>query len=263
MDNFLGLIPAERRQRILEIIRAKGTVRVSALSDLLGVSELTIRRDLENLEQEGFLERTHGGAVSNRRISLEPLFSEKHRLQLVEKDQIGAAAASRIKDGETVFIHSGSTTLHIFKHLTNKHNLRLITSNASALTEFQNLDAELILIGGVYREQSNSLVGSLAIASLQQFNASKCIIGVDGVSPKYGLTTPNLLEAEVARTMIERTRGERIVVADSSKFGKVAEVVTAPLEKIDTLIVDDSFNESLRADFEELGIQIIIAVPER
>jgi DeoR/GlpR family transcriptional regulator of sugar metabolism len=262
MEKTLGLIPAERYLRIYEIIRLQGTVQVSSLSDLLGVSRLTIRRDLEHLENEGILERTHGGAIFTPHIQLEPLFTEKDRLNREEKQHIGEAAAAMMEDGDTVFINSGSTTLQIFRHLNEKKNLCLITSNMGAHREVRNHGIEVILVGGTYREQSNSLVGPLAIATLNQFNANKCFIGVDGVSLKYGLTTPALQEAEIARKMIERTRGKKIVIADHTKFGKVADAVTAPLEAVDILLVDSGFDESFRFDIEDLGIEIVVA-PER
>ncbi len=253
------LIPAERRNRIREIIRAQGIVRVSALSELLGVSEITIRRDLEQLEHEGVLERTHGGAIYSQRMRLEPLYTEKDRVHREEKRQIGAAAAALVADGETLLINSGSTTLQIFRHLADRENLRVITSNMGAVMETRGLDLELIFVGGTYREQSNSLVGPLALHSLQQVYGTKCFIGVDGISRKYGLTTPVSQEAEIARTMIERTHGQVIVVADHSKLGVVADFMTAPIEKVDVLVVDNGFEESYRDELEELGIEIIVA----
>jgi len=254
-----ALLPAERRNRIRELTRAQGSVRVSALSELLGVSEITIRRDLEQLEQDSMLERTHGGAIYSHRLRLEPLYTEKDRIRREEKHQIGTVAAALVEDGDTLLINSGSTTAQIFRHLAGRRNLRVITSNIGAVRETQGLDLELILIGGTYREQSNSLVGPLALLSLQQVYGSKCFIGVDGISRKYGLTTPILQEAEVARTMIERTHGQVIVVADHSKLGVVADFMTAPIEKVGILVVDSGFDEGYREELEELGIEILVA----
>ena len=135
----------------------------------------------------------------------------------------------------------------------------MITSNIGAFREIQGLKLELILTGGEYRDESNSLVGPLTALSLQQAYGSKCFIGVDGVSIKYGLTTPTLREAEVARTMIERTRGQVIVVADYHKLGVVANFQTASMEEIDTLVVDSGFDESYREELEDLGIEIVVA----
>lgn len=253
------LIPAERRNRIRSIVNDQGIVRVSLLSELLKVSEITIRRDLEHLEQEGVLERTHGGAIQSQRMQWEPLYTEKYHIHSKEKRQIGKAAASLVQDGDALLVNSGSTTFHIFRHLAGRKNLRVITTNMGAALETQGLDLELLLVGGTYREQSNSLVGPLAMLSLQQVYGSKCFIGVDGISRKYGLTTPTLQLAEIARAMIERTKGRVIMVADHSKLGVVADFVMAPIEKVDVLVVDGDFDESYRGELEELGIQILVA----
>ncbi len=232
---------------------------MSTLSELFQVSELTIRRDLEYLEGIGYLERTHGGAKYYPKMRSEPLFVEKDRVHREEKEHIAVAAADMVEDGETIFINSGSTTLRIFRHLTKKKNIQIITSNAAAVVEARGLDLNLYLIGGQYRERSNSLVGSLARQSLQQLVANKCFIGVDGISEKYGLTTPSLDEAEIARQMIERTQGSKIVVADHSKFGRIADSITASLDEIDFIIVDQGFDESFRKDLEAFGVKILIA----
>ena len=143
----IGLIPAERRNRIHEIIRDQGIVRVSTLSDMFGVAEVTIRRDLEQLEQDDILvERTHGGALFSRRMRSEPPYSEKDQIHLEEKQQIGLEAAALIEDGDILLINSGSTTKQIFQHLADRKNLRVITSNLGALRETQGQNLEFIFI---------------------------------------------------------------------------------------------------------------------
>ncbi len=254
-----GLIPAERQERIHAVLRERGIVKVAELSELLGVSEITIRRDLEVLERKGLLERTHGGAVYTHRMSIEPLYTEKDRIRRPEKQRIGRAAAQLVEEGDTLLINSGSTTLQVIRHLAGRRNIRIITSNLGALLAAQEGDLELILIGGLFRPQSNSLVGPLATLSLQQVCGSKAIIGVDGISFKYGLTTPVLQEAEVARMMIERTQGPIIVVADHSKVGMVSNFITAPLEKVDILVTDGNLDDDYRKGLEERGLRVIIA----
>ncbi|MBC8447982.1 MAG: DeoR/GlpR transcriptional regulator [Chloroflexi bacterium] len=254
-----SLLPAQRRGRIHELLRTQGAVKVTDLSERLKVSEITIRRDLEVLEQEGILERTHGGAIYSHRMRVEPLYMEKDRIHRDEKELIGRAAAQLVEDGDTLLINSGSTTLQVIRHLVGKKNIRIITSNAGAVLAVQDSDVDLMLIGGSFRPQSNSLVGPLAVLSLQQIYGSKAFIGVDGISAKYGLTTPILHEAEVARLIIERTRGLVIVVADHSKLGVVADFVTAPLEKVDILVTDGGFDDEYRSGLEEPGVKITIA----
>ncbi|MFQ5814007.1 MAG: DeoR/GlpR family DNA-binding transcription regulator, partial [Anaerolineae bacterium] len=138
------LIPAERRNRILETLRAQGSVRVSTLGGLLGVAEVTIRRDLERLERQGLLERTHGGAIYSHRMRLEPRYTEKYLLHQDEKRAIGAAAAALVEDGDTLLINSGSTTLQIFRHLAGKE-VRVVTSNMGVGREAAGLGLEIIL----------------------------------------------------------------------------------------------------------------------
>jgi DeoR family fructose operon transcriptional repressor len=254
-----GLIPAERKLRIQKIIRSQGVVRVSRLSTLLGVSQITIRRDLEQLEEEGVLERTHGGAIMSQRLQLEHSFTEKDNINREAKRCIGMAAAQLVEDGDTLLINSGSTTLQIFPNLVGIKNLRVITSNLGAFLETREIDLELILTGGIFREQSNSLIGSFALHNIQKVFGNKCFIGVDGISRKHGLTTPILEEAEVARTMIERTKEQVIVVADPSKLGVVSNFVTASIDQVNTLVTYQGKDDEYLAGLEEEGIEIIIA----
>lgn len=255
-------IPADRRRQIHELLRRKGVVAVAELATLLGVSELTIRRDLDEMSRQGILERTHGGAILNQRVSVEPLYQQKDAAHRREKEAIGKAAAALVEDGDTLLVNSGSTTLEVIRALKNR-NVRIITSNLGAAAIAADGNFECILIGGLYRARSNSLVGALAELSLQQVYGSKAFIGVDGISFRYGLTTPILEEAEIARRMIERTPGPVIVVADHSKIGVVSNFVTAPIEKIQVLVTDAHIEENFRSELEKLGIRIIIAEPNQ
>jgi DeoR family fructose operon transcriptional repressor len=258
-----ALIPAERRRQIHELVRSHGVVKVTDLSNRLGVSEITVRRDLEALEQEGVLERTHGGAIYSHRMRIEPLYTDKDRVHRPEKQSIGQAAAALAEDGETLFIGSGSTALQVIRYLrlSGRQGITIITNNIGAVTEVQDSDLELILIGGTFRQQSNSLVGPLGVMTLQQVNARRAFVGASGISTRYGLTTPILQQSEITRLMIERTRGPVIVVADHSKLGVVANFMTVPLDKVNILVTDEGFDEEYRAELEARGIEIITASP--
>lgn len=251
-------IPADRQRQIHALLAKKGVVSVTEISKMLGVSELTIRRDLDVLNRKGILERTHGGAVYNVCMSAEPLYSQKECLRKEEKEAIGLAATKLVEDGDALLINSGSTTLEVIRHLKGKR-VRIITTNVGAIPEAIDSEMELILIGGLYRPRSNSLVGALATLSLHQVYGSKAFIGVDGVSVKYGLTTPILEEAEIAREMIERTPGPIIVVADHSKLGVVSNFITAPLDKVAVLVTDEKIDNEYRLGLEKKGIKIVIA----
>lgn len=253
-----GYIPADRQKRILRLLQERGVVKVTDLSSLLGVSEITIRRDLDALEKKGDLERTHGGAVYNQRMRIEPRYAQKDAIHREQKEAIGRAAARLVEAGDTLLINSGSTTKQVIRSL-KMSQARIITSNLGAVVEAQESEMELILIGGLLRSQSNSLVGSLATLSLQQVYGSKAFIGVDGLSVKYGLTTPILEEAEIAREMIRRTPGPVIVVADHSKLSVVSNFMTAPIDQVDMLVTDQGLNNELREELEKIGIKVIIA----
>ena len=251
-------MPAERLEKIADIINKTGSARVTDLSLLFDVAEITVRRDLDRLEEEGRIERTHGGAISLLRLKTEPHYAQKRSAHREEKEFIGRVAAGLIKEGETLLVNSGSTTLEVLRHLETP-GVRVITSNAGALQLPPREGLELLLTGGDYRRQSNSLVGPFAESSLQKIIGSTAIIGVDGLSCRYGLTTPNQYEAAIARLMIERTRGRVIVVADHWKIGVVANFVSAPVEAVDLLVCDAGLDREYISELEEKGIRLIRA----
>lgn len=251
-------IPADRQTRIRRLIKEKGIVKVVELSRMFGVTELTIRRDLDVLEKQGVLDRTHGGAILRHRMKTEPLYTEKDQTNRTEKEKIGRAVNNVVEEGDTLLINTGSTTSQVLRHLSGKP-LRVISSNANAIMEVEDPNIELLLTGGIFRKQSNSLIGFFAHSMLEQVCGSKAIIGVDGLSIKFGLTTPVQQEAEVTRLMIERTQGPVIVVADHNKMGVVSNFVTAPIKKVNILITDSGIKPDFRKMLEEMGIRVIIA----
>ncbi len=255
-----NIIPAARQSKIMELIKRDGLVTVDSLSKILEVSVITIRRDLSMLEEKGVLERTHGGAVLAPQIEREFNYSEKDRINTEQKEAIGRAAAELVEDGDTVFINSGSTSYQVIRFLKGRQDVRIITNNAAAVADFGGkLGVELILTGGVYRHQSNCLIGDFAVSTINQVFASKIIMGVDGLCFDAGLTSPVYQEAGITRVMIDRTQGSVICVADTSKIGKVTNFVTAPLSKVDILVTDWLFDEELRENLEALNIEIIKA----
>lgn len=250
----------KRQKRIIELIQRDGHVRVSDLSVTLGVSEITIRRDLAIIEKKNMIERTFGGAVSTSRLYKEQIYSNRSKLENENKDSIARLAAGLIEDSDSVFINGGSTTNHIFRYINNK-NVKIITTNAGCIGQIQNPDIELVLAGGHYRLQSNSFVGGFSTEILNQINANKAILGVDALSLKYGLTTPQLQAAETTRLMMDRTIGEIIVVTDHRKIGLISDYVTAPVTRINTLISDYQLNKEFIKEMEDLGIKVILTEP--
>lgn len=251
-------LPAERHRRIEGLLRERRVVRVSTLSELMGVSEVTIRRDLEALERRGILERTHGGAVLTQRMRVEPAYVEAISSNPEAKRLIGQAAAELVEPGDALYLNGGTTTLQVFRHL-RASGLKVITNHVGIALEATDHEVELLLLGGHYRAPSNSVVGPFATDALRRTHATKAFIGVEGVSLASGLTTPVAAEAEIARVMMEQTRGRVVVVADHSKIGTLADFVVAPLDSVDTLVVDPGIDEDYRDRLVEAGIDVVIA----
>jgi DeoR family fructose operon transcriptional repressor len=259
------LIPAQRKREILQYLEAHQVVRTAALRQLLGASEATIRRDLEQLEREGVLERTHGGAVRTQRMPVEPAYAHSALVHPNEKRWIGREAAALVDSGDTVYLNSGTTIAEVARHLAARSELQritVITNSLTAALEMIGADFEIILLGGAFRPLANSTFGPFATGSLRQTSADKAFIGIDGITLKYGCTTPATAEAEVGQVMIERTRGPVVVVADSSKWGVVSNFEIARLDQIDGLMTDPGLSPSAREALLARSLRLRIAGPE-
>lgn len=256
------LLPAQRRQRIGELLHAGQVVRVDALSQALGVSEVTVRRDLSDLQRRGLLERTYGGAMSTRPFGAEPRYVDKQRRCAEEKRRIGALAASLVGTSQTVLLNSGTTTLEVAAAIARRDDLldvRLATVNLTIPREVHADWLEILLLGGQYREQSNSLLGPLTGSALTHVAADVVFLGVDGIHARFGITTPNPGEAAVARAMIERCHGSLVVVADHTKVGAVAGAVSAPLQRITHFVTDSGADPDALEELRRHGLQVLIA----
>lgn len=254
-----SLIPAQRRERIQEHLAAFKIISTAELCEMLDVSEATIRRDLEWLEDEGFLTRTHGGAILNQRIQLEPEYQQRANRHPEEKRLIGAAAAEMIADGDIVFINSGTTTTQVIRHIRPGARGTVITNNLSAALEIGDPGFELILLGGVFQPKSNSVAGGYALRNLRQVYADKTFIGVDGITLKHGFTVPSSAEAEVIHAMLERTRGPVNVVSDHSKWGVVSNFEVARIEDIQCIISDQGLEPLARGALSARSVEVLIA----
>jgi DeoR/GlpR family transcriptional regulator of sugar metabolism len=226
---------------------------------MLNVSEATIRRDLEWLESEGIVERTHGGAILSQRVNLEPTYIHRALRHPEEKRKIGAAAAAQIEDGDIVFVNSGTTTTQIIRNIRNNANITVITNNLSAAIEIGEAGFEIILLGGSFQPKSNSVAGRFAVENLSKVYANKAFIGTDGMSLKYGCTVPSNAEAEVVRLMLERTHGPVTVVADYSKWGAVSNYEIARIDQIHRLITDENFDPLALVALTARSIDVVLA----
>ncbi|MEV1286132.1 DeoR/GlpR family DNA-binding transcription regulator [Micromonospora sp. NPDC049679] len=241
---------ADRFGHILKLLSENGSVDVANLATDLGVSEATVRRDLQTLAQQQLLERAHGGAVfQGAAVELPVHYRESHAR--VEKQRIASAAFERVADGDVVALTGGTTTTEIGRRLVHRADLSVVTNALNIAAELAvRPNIKLIVTGGVARSASYELVGPLADSTLSKINIDVAFIGVDGVDRDAGLTTQNETEAATNRVLIERSR-KAIVVADSSKLGRVVFASICALSAVTELITDDAADpahvESLRA----------------
>lgn len=255
-----SLLPAERRQRIMELIQEGIAIRVSRLSELLEVSEMTIRRDLGELERQGAVERTHGGAVfRNERLIENFRYQTNVQRNPEEKQRIAQKAATLIEPSDVVYLGEGTTTPLVLRYVDPSMHFSAFTNNLGAISEIEGKTAELILLGGSYSPTTHALAGPLTMEMIRQVHATKVFLGAAGLSLSAGLTTPSLEIAAIERSMIHHTRGQIIVMAVRSSFGMVAEMVITPMPRINIIITDQEVPDEFRKDLESMGVVIYIA----
>lgn len=252
------MLNEERRRAVLDIINHDGRVLVKDLARRFETSQVTIRKDLEVLHGQGAIYRTHGGALPVRTGALlDPSLREKEKLHRKEKLRIGAAAARLVQEGQSVVLDSGTTTTMIARELRDFRSLTVVTNAVNIAAELAGTAVQVILTGGVLRENSFSLVGPLAEETLRRLSADVLFLGVDGFDVRYGLTTPNLLEAKVNRVMTEIAR-RTVVVCDSSKFGRRSLSLIAPPSKVHHTVTDIRIPKSDLRALEEAGIEVTL-----
>ncbi|MCX7720046.1 MAG: DeoR/GlpR family DNA-binding transcription regulator [Dictyoglomus thermophilum] len=257
-----NMLPEERRTKILELLEKERGVKVSDLVKIFNVTGATIRRDLETLEKEGLLKRTHGGAVLPHSFSFEPLYITKKRQNLKEKQAIGKVAAELINDGESVFIETGSTTLQIAKNIKHKHDVTVITNSIEVARELLSArGVEVILTGGLLRKETVALIGPLAERVLKEFRVDKVFLGISGIIPSKGMYTASIAEAQIKKLIIEMGR-EIIGVSDHSKFGKECFAFVAPTKAMNKIIVDEKVPTHYIDELKNQGVEVIIAPVE-
>ena len=259
-DRPISTISNYRHKKILEMLYQRQSVSADELATEFGVSKITIRRDLDALAGEKFLERTRGGAVSIAGLRLEEFFDAKDHVAKREKALIGRYVASLAAENETIFVNAGSTTLEVVRHLHGK-KIRIVTNNAACLSLELDPLQELILLGGDYRIQSKSLVGDLTIAGLHSIYSSITVLGINGVSIKKGCTTAVHQETSVNKAMIESSSGKVILVADHTKMNCVSSFLTCPLSRIDMIVTDWMTPLAFCQELEETGV-CVVRVPD-
>jgi DeoR/GlpR family transcriptional regulator of sugar metabolism len=253
------LLREERKRKISEFIEENKKATVAELSELFGVSESTIRRDLEELDEQGVIQRAHGGAVVVERAAPEPPIIQRIAENEEKKRRIGEAAAELVRNGETVFLGSGTTTLEVARNLVKRDNLTVITNALNIANLFAGKpNITVIVVGGLLRHSELSLIGHITEQVLKELHADKVIMGMRAVSIEEGLTSDYLSETMTDRTIIQFAP-EVILVADHTKFGKVSTAYVAPVEQITTLVTDAETDPALLSRLREMGIQVIVA----
>ena len=248
--------PAEREVIILQRLKEHGYVTVGDLSERLNVSEVTVRKDLQKLESRNLLHRTYGGAnVRDPYVRDRPL-DEKVTQYAEEKRRIGQAASKLISDRDSVILASGTTMTQVARHLRGTSDLTVITSAMNVALEVAHLqDVEVLMLGGMVRRTSKSVVGPYAQEMMKEYACDKLFLGVDGFDLDHGLTTANAPEAHLNQYMI-RSAQRIVVVTDSSKFGRRSLRRICGLDTIHRVITDTSVDERIVSHLKEQGIYV-------
>jgi DeoR family transcriptional regulator, aga operon transcriptional repressor len=257
-DENDSLMAEERRQKILSQLVRDGRVLVNSLSRTFGVSQITIRKDLDSLHDRGLLQRSHGGALPTATGALlDPSLQDKKKLHAPEKERIAAAAVKLVQDGCCVMLDSGTTTAAIAQHLKKLQSLTIITNAINIAAELTGTNFEVILTGGTLRKNSFSLVGPIAEDVLQEVHADILFLGVDGFDLEAGLTTPNLLEARVNRAMVGSAK-KVVAVCDSTKFSRRSLSRIAPISAVHHLITDTGLPQSVAEELRSRNIDVTL-----
>jgi DeoR/GlpR family transcriptional regulator of sugar metabolism len=255
------MLARQRQTAILERVRTSGGVRVTELASEFGVSDMTIRRDLESLAERGLLAKVHGGAtVGGAGSTDEPGFEAKSVRQRAEKAAIGSRAAHLVTPGMAIALSAGTTTVELARRLLPVPALTVVTNSIPVAEVFHHggrTDQTVVLTGGV-RTPSDALVGPVAVAAIRSLHLDLVFLGVHGMSERAGFTTPNLTEAETNRALV--AAAERLVVlADHSKWGVVGISSMAGLAEAHTVVSDSGLPDRARAVLGEHCAELLIA----
>lgn len=250
----------KRREKILAILKSSNEILVKDLAEELTVSEITIRRDLQKFDEEGIIEKFYGGARLNNQLRMEEREPVKEEGSVVDNLPIKKALAARgaefVEDGDIVFLNSGSTAFHLFDFINHKP-ITIITNNGHVLDAGTKSRAEVVLSGGEVYGPKKSMVGDFAIYTFSKIAANICILSVGGIN-ENNISTFALAETAVNRTILERTNGPRIVLAEGHKVGKENNFVTSDIALVTHLITDRTANEEVLQLIRQKGVEVIV-----
>jgi len=254
------LLKEERHRKILDLLEREGRVTVEDLVKRFEVSSVTVRGDLDTLSDVGMLVRSHGGAVRRLDASQDYPLRFKESIHHAEKARIGQAAAEMIRPNQTIILDSGTTTAQVARQLKARkiRPLTVITNALNIAIELAEVqDISLIMIGGILRHVSNSFVGPQAERMLQDLHADHFFLAVDGLDPQLGLSTPDILEAQLNAVMI-RIATQVTAVADASKFGRRSLSLIGGIESVQRIITDDRIPADIARAVREKGVELVV-----
>jgi DeoR family transcriptional regulator, aga operon transcriptional repressor len=249
----------ERQQQILQLLERAKRISVATICEQFQVSEATARRDLDTLVESGKIQRVHGGAIPLEKAPPELPLLDRGQEEADAKLDIARAAAQLVNDDETVFLGSGTTVLEVARNLRSRNNLTVITNSLPVVNAFAELEnISVICLGGMLRNSELSFIGHITEQALAEVRADKVFIGARAISLEHGLTHSYLPETLTDRAILNAGR-EVIVVADHTKFGRVAHSLLAPIDKIQTIVTDTGTPADFIEDLREHGLQVIVA----
>jgi DeoR/GlpR family transcriptional regulator of sugar metabolism len=253
------VLAQQRQVRILSELRRSGAVRVAELTELLGVSDMTVRRDLEQLALEGVARKVHGGAVLAGQVAFEPGFAAKSQLAQPAKAAIAAHAASLIRPGAAIALSAGTTTWAMAAHVATVAGLTVVTNStavADVITAVDTANQVTVILTGGVRTPSAALVGPVADRTIASMHVDQLFLGVHGMDARAGFTTPNLAEATTNKAFVDSAR-EVVVLADSTKWGTVGLADIAPLNAAGAVITDDGLPDDAYRTLADLVAKVV------
>lgn len=248
----------ERRQLILDLVHAKGVVSLRDLAAAVGSSEVTIRRDVRALQDDGLIDRRHGGAVRTGGMTHEATYSQKRVVAAAEKSAIAALAATMVSEGDAIVVGAGTTTLELSRRLVRTADLTVVTTSIMVAQALASAPAEVVLTGGILRGATFALVGSAAEQSLAGLRVARAFISGNGLSADRGLSTPNMMVASVDRAIVAAAQ-DVVLLVDHTKLGVDTMFQTVPPDAITHLVTDDRADPELLERFSTMGVDVRVA----
>lgn len=252
------MIPLERQQKIMEFLDVRGVLSINELVDKLQVSHMTIRRDLQKLEQDGLVMQVSGGVQALKKLHTEPQLAERQTLAKEEKSRIGRAALAHIPENSCIFIDAGTTGFALAEQVAPRSDLTIIANDLEIITYLaRHSQSDLVLIGGQVRKKIFTCVGPLATDMLRHFSIDLAFIAATSWDAR-GITTPDMDKVSVKKAVVESSVSN-ILLADSSKYGKVAKFIAMPINTFSLIITDNALPSAARQIIQNLDIELELA----